>query len=209
MRKENVREKFLLGILFSLTLILSCGGGSKGTGTEISVSDLPVRVQQDVICYARQLDYNTGSVSLVEDIPKPRSITFNLNYSELCPSTFAPKNQTLIFDSCFVSVSPISNLPAELKSIDFLKEMADMISCTADDISPKGSAVAKISLSNTLVDMMKFEYLKYPNYAPFFYRIFVTFRFSSTCSDGPVERTVSVPVEFSNFIENQNDLCQQ
>lgn len=52
------------------------------------------------------------------------------------------------------------------------------------------------------------EYKKYENYAPFLYRVNVIYNFSSNCG-GTIEKTVSIPVEFSNFIENDNDLCQQ
>ncbi len=194
--------------LFFLVLA-GCGSGGGNTGADVSVSDLPVKVQQDLVCYLQETDPTTGNTVYVEGTPAAKEFSFTLSYSSLCSTTFVPQNQSLIFEGCSVSVTPVSKLPDELKSPDFLKDMASMITCTADDIPPGGAAVGRVALTSTLVDMMKAEYLKYSNYAPFLYRISVTFRFSSTCSDGTVERTVSVPVEFSNFVENQNDLCQQ
>jgi len=200
-----MRKIFPFLLLF---LIAGCGSGGSGLNSEVSVSDLPSKLQQDLVCYNEETDQN-GNTTYVEGEPAAKEITFTLNYSTLCSTSFSSQSQDLIFEGCTVSVTPVSKLPEEMTSPDFLREMADEIACTADDITAGGSGTGRISITAALVDTMRSEYKKYSSYAPFLYRVNVTFKFSSNCGDGTVERTVSVPVEFSNFIENDNDLCQQ
>ena len=194
--------------LFLLLIAAGCGSGGGGPKAQVGVSDVPAKLQQDLICYMEQTD-STGKTVYLEEEPTAKSVTFTLKYSSLCPSSFTTKEQDLIFEGCSVSVVPVSKLPDEMKSQEFLTEMAQEITCTADDVVAGGSANGRVSLTAALVDLMKTEYTKYKSYAPFLYKVNVTFKFSSNCSDGTIERTVSIPVEFSNFVENSNDLCQQ
>jgi len=198
-------RKFLPFTLLLFTL--GCGGGGGSSNASVGLSDVPAKLQQDLICYLQETDSN-GNTVYIETDPPAKEISFTLNYSSSCSNEFSSQNQDLIFEGCTVSVVPVSKLPQEMTSPDFLNEMATKISCTADDITAGGSSNGKISFTTALVDLMKSEYTKYKNYAPFLYRVNVTYKFSSNCG-GTVERTVSVPVEFSNFVENDNDLCQQ
>ncbi len=199
-------KRYLSAIFLLFTV--GCGGGGGSTNAGVNVSNVPAKLQQDLVCYMEETDQN-GNTVYVENEAPAKEISFTLSSSDICSSEFSPQNQDLVFEGCTVSVVPVSKLPDEMTSSDFLKEMASEISCNADDITAGGTANAKISITAALVDLMKSEYTKYKSYAPFLYKVNVTYKFSSSCGDGTVEKTVSIPVEFSDFVENDNDLCQQ
>lgn len=202
-----MKKLFYLLVFLS---IASCGSGGGGTGAHLGVSDFPSRIEQDLVCNIAQTDQN-GNTTYIPVTAAAQEVTFNINYSSLCSSSFNSLKQDLLFEGCSVSVSPVSNLPDELKSQDFLNEMAQEISCTSDDVPSGGSATARISLTSSLVNQMRdaYENPNYKHYAPFLYKINVVYRFSPSCGDGTVKKTVSLLVEFSNFIKTQNDLCQE
>ena len=216
--------KKIIGISFSLLLLVSgCGGSGSGGGDLTQTSTLSVsRVNQDMVCCLTWDEENNTCTQYAIPETKIVSITVSkpsLYYTEVKPELIEEHEVTeedefteegdILFEGCTVEVIPNPFMPSEARDPKLIEEIKSYISCSGSDIyyDPNDEEVVpgtvEITYSQALLETLRPIWANYGK--PLTYTIIATVKYSM--SDREFKKVIKVPVDFGDFIEHPNDMC--
>jgi len=131
----------------------------------------------------------------------PKTVTFNVKYTS---NLEFGEPQVMKFQGCKVEFIPLltsKNEPAPSIPVDLVKT----VDCRADDLAPDEEGKVTVTLSHSLIEYIDTEYRKRGITLP--YKMLVTVRYLGQDGETEYVQTKEYTVEFSDFINGQNDAC--
>jgi hypothetical protein len=191
-----------LTALTSLTLLLiGCGGAGSGSG-DLATTSLIKKVEQDLVCCA-YWDEGNNTCAQYEASPT-KTIVVSIKEAEV--SQEFDSNNPLIFEDCKARFIPNPNLPQEAKEPSLIKKMNNYLYCTATDIPPGGSGSVEITYSQSLLQDILFPLWQKLNGKTLAYTIEAVVKYKQ--GDKDYTKVIRIPVDFDNFVNGENDMCQ-
>ena len=169
----------------------SCGGGPSHQELGVESTSTPY-IQQDVICCA---DYDdTDKICRSYSIPQPKSFTVTLtNKGGIVEGIKEP----IQIRYCKAEFFPKNGAPE-------IEDGYKYVFCTPTTINPGESKDVQVSLESSLVELLNNYYLDFGRALS--YRVKIIFH-AEGYSSGSYDIPVYVDIDFSNFIEGNNDEC--
>jgi len=200
--------KKLLGISSFLILLVGCGGAGSGEG-ELTVTSAINKVEQDLICcttWQETTDENGATTGECQEYATPATKTIEITLKQADISKEFAAGSDLLFEECTVRIIPNPSLPDAAKDEGLLETMVNYTHCTGTDIPADGSGVIEITYSQGLLETIYPVWIELGG-RTLNYTIEVTAKYTSADGEEEYIKVIKVPIDFSDFILAEHDMC--
>ncbi len=161
------------------------------------------KVEQDLVCCVSYDD--TTNTCTQTAIPATKTVTVSLKQADV-DQEFKEEGD-LLFKGCTVKVVPNPDMPAEAKDPALLEEMGNYIYCDGTDIPAKSSGTVEVTYSQGLLKEVILPLWYNLGNQLLAYTIEATVKYAE--GDREYTKVIKIPIDFDNFIQTENDMCQQ